>query len=146
LTEYVEAMKLMWTEKTPEFHGKYVDFEPVWVEPKRTPHPPIYIGASSKWAIARVAELGDGWLPNIGSCDLDERMAQLRRLCDELGRDASEIDDSVFAAPADKAALETLAKQGVHRIITMLPSKPESDVLRILEHQAELVEWARDLE
>ena len=138
----------MWTEKAPESHGKYVDFEPVWVEPKpkRKPHPPIYIGASSKWAIARVAELGDGWLPIIGSCDLDERMAQLRQLCDEMDRDVSQIDVSAFAAPADKAAMEAVAKQGVHRIITMLPSKPESDVLRILDHQAELVEWARDLE
>ena len=147
LAEHVEAMKLMWTEKAPEFHGKYVDFEPIWVEPKpkRKPHPPIYIGASSKWAIQRVAELGDGWLPIIGTCDLDERMAQLRQLCDEKGRDVSQIDISVFAAPADKGAMEVLAKQGVHRIITMLPSKSESDVLRILDQQAELVDWARDL-
>jgi hypothetical protein len=72
-------------------------------------------------------------------------MAQLRQLCDEKGRDVSQIDISVFAAPADKGAMEVLAKQGVHRIITMLPSKSESDILRILDQQAELVDWARDL-
>jgi probable F420-dependent oxidoreductase len=147
LAESVEAMKLMWTEKAPEFHGKYVDFEPVWVEPKpaQKPHPPIYIGASSKWAIERVAELGDGWMPIIGSCDLDERMEQLRRLCDEKGRDVSKIDISVFAAPADKGAMEALAKQGVNRIIPLLPSKADAKALQILDQQAELVEWAREL-
>ncbi len=148
LAESVEAMKLMWTEKAPEYHGKYVDFEPVWVEPKpaQKPHPPIYVGASSKWAIERVAELGDGWMPIIGSCDLDERMAQLRQLCEEKGRDVSQIDISVFAAPADKGAIEALAKQGVNRIIPMLPSKAEDKALRILDQQAELVAWARELE
>lgn len=148
LAESVQAMKLMWTEKEAEFHGKYVDFEPIWVEPKpaRKPHPPLFIGASSKWAIQRVVEFADGWMPIIGTCDLDERMTQLRQLCDEKGRDVTEIDVSVFAAPADKAAVEALAKQGVNRIVPLLPSVAESDALRQLDKQAELVAWARDLE
>lgn len=147
LVEYVKAMKRMWTEKAPEFHGQYVDFEPVWVEPKpkRKPHPPVYIGASSKWAIQRVAEIGDGWLPAMGTCDLDERMDQLRRLCDENGRDIGEIDVSLFGAVADKAGLEVLAKQGVRRLITMMPTLPEADVLRVMDQQAELIEWANQL-
>ena len=147
LAESVEAMKLMWTEKAPEYHGRFVDFEPVWVEPKpkRKPHPPIFIGASSEWAIRRVVELGDGWMPILGSCDIDERMAQLRQLCDEKGRDASEIDVSIFAAPADKAGMEKLAGQGVNRVIPLLPSKPEADALRILDRHATLVEWAAEL-
>ncbi|GAF79189.1 unnamed protein product, partial [marine sediment metagenome] len=92
------------------------------------------------------AEFGDGWLPALGSCDLDERMTQLRQLCDEKGRAVSEIDVSVFAAVADKGAMETLAKQGVNRIIPVLPSVPESEALRVIDQYAELVGWARDLE
>jgi len=148
LAESVQAIKLMWTEKEAEFHGKYVDFDPVWVEPKpaRKPHPPVFIGASSKWAIQRVAEFAEGWIPALGDFDLDERMAQLRQLCDEKGRDASKIDVSVFAAPADKGAIEALAKQGVNRIILLLPSVPESEALRALDLHAEVVAWAHDLE
>jgi probable F420-dependent oxidoreductase len=147
LTEHVLAMKKMWTEKAAEFHGKYVDFDPVWVEPKPShkPHPPILIGASSTWAIQRVAQFADGWLPAMGTCDLAERMTQLRQLCDEQGRDVREIDVSVFGAIADKSALEELAAIGVNRIITMTPSGPEAEVLPVLDQQAELIEWAAQI-
>jgi alkanesulfonate monooxygenase SsuD/methylene tetrahydromethanopterin reductase-like flavin-dependent oxidoreductase (luciferase family) len=140
-------MKLMWTEKAAEFHGQFVDFDPVWVEPKpkSRPHPPVYIGASSTWAIERLVEYGDGWLPVLGTCDLDERMDQMRRLCDEKGRDPAEIDISIFAAPADKGAMEALAKQGVGRIIPMLPSVPEAEALPFLDQYADLVSWAAEL-
>ncbi len=30
LRERVEAMKLMWTEDEAEYHGKHVDFDPIW--------------------------------------------------------------------------------------------------------------------
>jgi probable F420-dependent oxidoreductase len=148
LSESVRAMKLMWTEKAPEFHGDFVDFDPVWVEPKpkSKPHPPVYIGASSEWSVRRVAEFGDGWLPALGTCDLDERIGQLRRYCDDRGRDLSEIDISVFGGPLDKAGLESLARQGVRRLITVMPSEPESAVLKVLDQQAEMVEWASGLE
>ena len=148
LEEHVHAMRLMWTEKAAEFHGRYVDFDPVWVEPKpvRKPGPPILIGASSRWAIERVAAWGDGWLPALGSCDLDERMTLLRRLCNENGRDVGRIDVSVFGPPVDRSAMEALAKQGANRIIVVLPSIPEEEALPVLDGYAQMVEWARELE
>jgi probable F420-dependent oxidoreductase len=145
LAESVEAMKLMWTEKEPEYHGRFVNFEKVWVEPKpkQTPHPPIFIGASSRWAIQRVVDFGDGWMPILGSCDLDERLQQLRELCDEAGRDVKDIDISIFAAGrVDQALLEELAAKGVNRVCLPLPSVGADKALGILDDWAGLVSWA----
>ena len=65
LRERVLAMRRIWTEDEAEFHGEFVDFDPLWSYPK--PHrpggPPILIGASSKWVFDRIAEYADGWLP-----------------------------------------------------------------------------------
>jgi probable F420-dependent oxidoreductase len=139
--EHILAMKECWTKKDASFHGKFVSFDPVWVEPKpvQKPHPPILIGASSKWAIERVAEYADGWLPILGSCDLDERLAQLRDACARRGRDFRAIDVSLFAAPANAGELEKLAKQGVRRVILPLPTVDEAQILALLDRYAPLV-------
>jgi probable F420-dependent oxidoreductase len=146
LAESIEAMKLMWTEKEPEFHGQFVEFEKVWVEPKpkRKPYPPILIGASSQWAIKRVAQLADGWMPILGSCDLAERLQQLRQLCEEAGRDFDSIDISVFGAgPIGVEVIEQLEALGVGRICLPLPTVPADKALSILDKFSTLVPGAR---
>jgi probable F420-dependent oxidoreductase len=139
--EHILAMKECWTKKDAAFHGKFVNFDPVWVEPKpvQKPHPPILIGASSKYAIERVAEYADGWLPILGSCDLDERLGQLREACARRGRDFRALDVSLFAAPANPGELEKLAKQGVRRVILPLPTVEEAKILALLDGYTPLV-------
>lgn len=146
LEEHIAAMKACWTQKDAQFHGEFVNFDPIWVEPKpaRKPHPPILIGASSKWAIERVVAFADGWLP-VMMPDFDARLAQLDALCEQKGRPRSEIDVSVFAAPSDQQVLAGLAQKGVNRVIALLPTLNESASLAWLDAQAPLVEWARGL-
>ena len=62
--EYLAAMVELWTSDTPEFHGRYVDFEGIAFEPKplQKPHPPIWVGGNSKAAMRRAAR-HDGWYP-----------------------------------------------------------------------------------
>ena len=66
--EKILAMKELWTKDEAEFHGDFVDFDPVWSNPKPiTPGgPPIWMGATSKWSYDRIAEYCDGWLPIAG--------------------------------------------------------------------------------
>jgi probable F420-dependent oxidoreductase len=63
--EYLLAMKELWTQEKPEFHGKYVDFSDIAFEPKPVPKPhiPILIGGNTRVAQRRAARLGDGWHP-----------------------------------------------------------------------------------
>ncbi len=116
LREHILAMKACWTEKDAAFHGEYVDFDPVWVQPRpvQKPHPPIYIGASSTWAIERIVDYADGWYP-IPIPEFDERLALLNRLCEERGRDRSEIDVCVLAAIENPDELAEWKEKGVNR-------------------------------
>src|SRR5262249_61193255 len=56
LRERVLAMKELWTKDRAEFHGKFVNFDPVWLypKPKQKPHPPILLGGESEHKLRRV--------------------------------------------------------------------------------------------
>lgn len=146
LRESVLAMKAMWTQKDAQYHGKFVDFDPVWVEPKpaRKPHPPVFIGAQSKWAIRRVVEYGEGWFP-IAVPNFADQMQQLEDECKKAGRDRAEIDVTAISMVADKAALAQLAKLGVNRVLLSLPTVNEADSLRWIDDNAKVVTWAQQM-
>jgi alkanesulfonate monooxygenase SsuD/methylene tetrahydromethanopterin reductase-like flavin-dependent oxidoreductase (luciferase family) len=60
MDERIRAMIEIWTRDAAEFHGQYVDFDPIgaWPKPLQRPHPPIYVGGGSR-AFNRIAEYGD---------------------------------------------------------------------------------------
>src|SRR5256886_5348478 len=55
LREQIEAMKAIWTEEKPEYHGELVDFPPMmtWPKPVQKPHPPIIVGGAFRYAARR---------------------------------------------------------------------------------------------
>jgi probable F420-dependent oxidoreductase len=63
--EYLQVLKLLWTEEAPEFKGEFIEFKDVVFEPKplQRPHPRIIIGGRSIFALRRAARFGDGWWP-----------------------------------------------------------------------------------
>ena len=65
LRERVLAMKELWTKEEAEFHGEFVNFDPVWLypKPKQRPHPPLLLGGESDLTLKRVVEFCDGWFP-----------------------------------------------------------------------------------
>jgi hypothetical protein len=139
-------MKACWTEKDAEYHGAFVDFDPVWVEPKPVsqPHPPIYIGATSSWAMDRIAEYGDGWLP-VPVPELDDRLALLKERCAERGRDIAEIDVSLITMIGNQGDLAELKEKGINRVILSLPTVAEDEARSVLDEYVRIVEWARGL-
>ena len=46
MRERIEAMKVIWTEDKPEYHGEFVNFGTMmtWPKPVQKPHPPIVVG------------------------------------------------------------------------------------------------------
>src|ERR671926_385947 len=66
MRERIEAMKAIWTQDEPEYHGKHVDFDPLWSWPKpvQQPHPPVLVGGGGEKVHDRVLAYGDGWIPN----------------------------------------------------------------------------------
>ena len=65
MRERVEAMRAIWTSDEAEYHGKHVDFDPIWQWPKPATPPPVYIGGNGPRVLDRVLRYGDGWMPNM---------------------------------------------------------------------------------
>lgn len=63
--EYLKALKVLWRQESPAFHGKYLNFSNFRFLPKtiQQPHPPIWVGGGSNKAIERAVIYGDGWQP-----------------------------------------------------------------------------------
>lgn len=62
--ESLEVIKRLWTEDAVNFHGKYFGLDGISMslKPLQKPHPPIWVGASSKGAVRRAARVGDTWV------------------------------------------------------------------------------------
>ena len=136
LRERVLAVKELWTKDEAEFHGEFVDFDPVFLYPKpvQDPHPPIMIGGAGPTTFDRVVEFGDGWMPIYGR-GTDEIAAQITELRERAGR---RLPVAVFGVPRDPEAVERLEAAGVDEVLFNLKTLPEADTLRHLDRLAEL--------
>ena len=65
LRERILAMKEIWSQEEPEYHGEFVNFDKMWAYPKpvQRPHPPILMGGDGVTTFDRVVEYCDGWMP-----------------------------------------------------------------------------------
>ena len=65
MRETIEAMRTIWNNEEAEYHGEYVDFDPVWCAPKpvQAGGPPIVFGAMGPLGIRHAAQWADGWMP-----------------------------------------------------------------------------------
>jgi len=136
MRERIEAMKAIWTQDEPEYHGKHVDFDPIWSWPKpvQKPHPPILVGGTAPKALDRVLGYGDIWMPNrIAEPDwLKCRIAELR---ERAGR---HFQVTYFGATATDEFVSAIAEAGVDRALLQLPDAGADEVLPLVEQYAEL--------
>jgi probable F420-dependent oxidoreductase len=141
--EKVLAMKAIWTQDAAEFHGKHVDFDPIWSWPKpvQPGGPPIWLGANSKWVFDRVAEYCEGWLPigGAGSGAMETMSAALEK----RDRSIADLDVALFGAPADEEQANFRLEQGFTHLVFGLPQRSESEVLTHLDTIAKLAETLR---
>lgn len=116
----IEAMRKLWRDSPAEHHGPFVDFDPLYCNPRPVNgHVPIVVGGHSKAAARRAGRLGDGFFPARGApADL---IALARATAEEAGRDPAEIEITV-GMPDDPSELDALAKAGVDRIAVPVTS------------------------
>jgi probable F420-dependent oxidoreductase len=143
--ERVLAMKEIWTKETAEYHGRFVDFGPVLAYPKPVQRggPPVLLGANSPWAIRRVVEYADGWLPIFVPMlmEPDGLVDELRTAAERAGRRFESISLSCLAlnspggAPPDDFLCK-LIDLGFTRIILRVPSVGRDEGLQCLDQYA----------
>jgi probable F420-dependent oxidoreductase len=144
LRERVLAMKTIWCEDEPEFHGEYVDFDPMWSYPKpmQSGGPPIWIGANSKWIPDRVADYADGWMPINGRAG-GGTIDMLKAACERRGRDFSTITLGLFMAPMDEAEINARIAEGYTELIFAVPAEDRDSVLGQLDRIADFADKIR---
>ena len=135
MRERIEAMKAIWTEDEAEYHGKHVDFDPIWSWPKpaQKPHPPVIVGGNAPKVLERVVRFGDGWMPNrVGDVDdLKNRVDELQKLAAEAGRER--IPVTLYGGSKDPEVVKRYPEAGVDRCVFWLPTAKGDELERKLE-------------
>ena len=140
--ERVEAMKAIWSSEQAEYHGEFVNFQPIFCPPKpvQKPHPPLLLGVSNP--VTRHIDYLDGWFPP--RMTLDQFLAlrqKLIRRCEAAGRDPRSILITVHQNfpekfETEKPAIESYRQAGVERIIYRLTGLPPAQILPRLDELA----------
>jgi probable F420-dependent oxidoreductase len=133
--EYLAAMRAIWSEEKPAYHGRYVSFQEVqaFPHPVQQPTPLLVIGGRAPAVLRRTVEQANGWYGF--ALDLDETaslLAQLREAAVRYQRPASlgELEISVAPRiPIDKETALRFAELGVHRIILIPPPGRDAPAL-----------------
>jgi probable F420-dependent oxidoreductase len=142
MRERLQAMRRIWREDLPEYHGDYVDFDPIHSYPK--PHqqggPKVLIGANSDWVFDRVADYADGWMPINplpgrvhAGVSLEEGVRRLTASVEKAGRSMADIDLTVFGMGPEPAAIENVIALGFNRVVFHVPPAEEGKVLHLLD-------------
>lgn len=91
--EYIEAMRLLWTQERATYDGRYVKLneDGISLRPKRPGGIPLYVAGTVEPAIRRAARLGDTWL-SPGGLTQDEIRAGWRIFEDERRKFGLSLD------------------------------------------------------
>lgn len=166
--ESLDVIRAIWTGDDVSFEGRHFRARGITAHPRpiSRPHPPIWIGRNTGNARQRVATRGDGWVPfaappglastartaAMDSLDaLTAGIEDLRRRCDEAGRDWSAIDICFsnlaggrlgyhdFDASAYLDGLGHLAEVGVTWVQVAVPGDSFTHAIEAIEHFGDAV-------
>ena len=109
MDESIKLIRAYWTDEEVNFHGEFYTANAMAMEPKSPQGSklPIWIGGTSKAALRRVAELGDGWLATAIE-DVDVAKSFIQRIhehAESIGRNPNEIGMQMMldVPPRDEA-------------------------------------------
>jgi alkanesulfonate monooxygenase SsuD/methylene tetrahydromethanopterin reductase-like flavin-dependent oxidoreductase (luciferase family) len=106
LSEWIEILKLLWTQDNVSFAGKHYQFENLTIEPKPVakPRPPIWIANNARGdrelirrTHRRVVRHADGWQTALfDPSELTWRLQDIREQAAEAGRDPATIETCLY--------------------------------------------------
>jgi probable F420-dependent oxidoreductase len=136
--ERMQAMQTIWSSDEAEFHGRYVNFDPIWSWPKpvQKPRPPVLLGGDVPSSMQRVVDYADEWMPHPDRGDqaLKDRIGEFWRLTESAGR--GRLPVTVYGSRADPRLVDDYREAGVARCVFRLPAASADEVLPALRHAA----------
>ena len=143
-------MKEIWTKDEAEFHGEYVDFDPLWCWPKpvQSGGPPVLIGGGIKPEVIarRVVEYGDGWIPLDGGHDLEGPLSAIRAEAERAGRPIESLDLTVglgLMGEITEARIQEVIDMGFGRVLLIIPRRGRDEDWATLDRYDALVRQFR---
>jgi probable F420-dependent oxidoreductase len=136
----LRAMIAIWTQEKAEFHGEFVDFDPIysWPKPVTRPYPPLYLGGGPA-SFPRIARLNAGWISMTPSADV--LSGQLEQLRAAAGHDVPVIN--IHAGEPTAKSVEGYRQLGLEQVLIELHTEPRDQTLRGLDElQAEFARLA----
>jgi probable F420-dependent oxidoreductase len=142
--ERIEAMKIIWTSSKAEYHGEFVNFDPMmtWPKPVQKPHPPILVGGAFPYSARRAIRYGDGWMPQVteyAKQELADVIPLFRKMAVEANRDPDSIPITVWGRGPDVDQMKRYRDLGVDRVATSLDSEKAEKILPVLDRWAEVI-------
>ena len=135
------AVREIWTNDEPEYHGRHVDFDPIWCWPKPvTPGgPSILVCGNGPRIVERVARFGDEWMPRVDRVGdaLESWIQRMNQLAEDASRPQPRV--SAYGVRAEVDPIKALADIGVHRVVLYLPSVDRDETLKILDEHAKVI-------
>ncbi len=136
--ENIEAMKEIWTKSKAEYHGEFVNFDPMmtWPKPVQKPHPPILVGGAYPYSARRAVRYADGWMPQVtkgNPTPLTDLIPLFRQMCTEAGRDPAKMDISIGGQAPDLDLAQRYRDLDVNTMSTSLPSEKRDTILPMLD-------------
>jgi probable F420-dependent oxidoreductase len=138
LREYLEAMRVLWTQQEAAYDGQFVNFGPCWAFPKPVQSPlPLIIGAGGgpqtfQW----ISQHADGWMTTPGERDITVKAAALREAWAAGGRPGTPDIRVLIAAKPAPGDLDAWAAAGATEFIWGLPDVPAGEVEAYLDRRA----------
>jgi probable F420-dependent oxidoreductase len=144
--ERIEAMKEIWTKSKPEYHGEFVNFDPMmaWPKPVQKPYPPVIVGGGFPQGARRALRYGQGWIPIAGRTPIEDSIRAFHQMAAEAGRDLAEVPVSTFGIAEDLAEIRRYRDLGVSRMVVSLESEKEDKILPVLDRWAEIIRKAKE--
>jgi len=119
--DYLAAMRTIWTQPNPVYHGRFVSFEGVQAHPQRTI--PIVIGGESPPAYRRAVESATGWYGfNLDLTWTARALAEIDEVMQHSARPQELGNLEISVTPTEPLTLDDVkrfADLGVHRLIVM---------------------------
>jgi len=127
--EYIEAMRILWRDPEPTYHGAFVDFDRAKSNPKpaRPAGVPILVGGHSAAAARRAGRLGDGYFPiGLGHDDFAGRLQEMQAAARDAGRDPDSIE-LTYSGSRKRDRVAQYADLGVSRwVLAVWETDPDA--------------------